>query len=81
MKAFDVETLVPGHGDVATHEQFETMLDYLNAILARAESAFYQGKSIDEIAEIPAEYINWNWAHVYKGNLASIYRQLKEKTE
>jgi cyclase len=79
MRAFDVETLVPGHGDVARREQFDSMLRYLKAMVERAELAYHRGESIDAISEIPADYKKWNLAHVYKWNLASIFKQLQQK--
>ncbi|ASK61142.1 MBL fold metallo-hydrolase [Virgibacillus phasianinus] len=66
----DIKTVIPGHGPVATKEEFGPIIDYMQDISKLAKS----DQDIDAI-EIPEKYKDWESGNVFHPNL----KVLREK--
>ncbi|UXH46607.1 MBL fold metallo-hydrolase [Rossellomorea vietnamensis] len=63
VKKLDIETVIPGHGDIGTKEDIDIMILYLTHLLS------VQHK---ESAEIPPLYKNWASPEVYFQNIKNV---------
>ncbi|KPL60450.1 MBL fold metallo-hydrolase [Rossellomorea vietnamensis] len=63
----EIETVIPGHGDLGTKGDIDTMIHYLSHLL----SIQHQGS-----AEIPPLYKNWPSSEVYFQNLKSLKNKI-----
>ncbi|WP_061809144.1 MBL fold metallo-hydrolase [Rossellomorea vietnamensis] len=63
LKKLDIETVIPGHGDIGTKDDIDTMILYLTHLLSAEHK---------ESAEIPPLYKNWASPEVYFQNIKSV---------
>lgn len=63
VKQLDIEIVIPGHGDIGTKDDIDTIILYLTHILSVQQK---------EIAEIPHLYKNWSSPEVYFQNIKSV---------
>ncbi|TQR20842.1 MBL fold metallo-hydrolase [Psychrobacillus vulpis] len=76
VKQMEIETVVPGHGEVGTIELIDTLVDYLSFLMEKASEAHQNELSLNEfISEFitPTEYTNWKGVNGINRNLTTIY--------
>lgn len=75
MERMEIETLAPGHGEVATRAAIGEQRAYLETLLALALQAVEAGKSADEAAQtaIPALYRKWGFPSGFSQNMRVLY--------
>ncbi|WP_438498373.1 MBL fold metallo-hydrolase [Paenibacillus sp. IHBB 3054] len=72
VELLDVETIVPGHGEVCSLQELHEVKGYITDITAIVAEAVQSKKSIDEI-EVPELYRNWYFTTYFKTNLSKVY--------
>lgn len=72
IELLDVETIVPGHGEVCSLQELHEVKGYITNIMAIVTEAFQSKKSIDEI-EVPELYRSWYFTTYFKTNLSKVY--------
>jgi len=78
--ALDIETIVPGHGDLAGLEDLRTERDYLEALEKLVRQVIAQGGTADDAARvaIPAEYAAWDGARRFPDSMRFLFERLSE---
>lgn len=72
VELLDIETIVPGHGEVCSKQELREVKTYLADIAALAEEAVRSGKSLDQI-QVPEAYRSWYFTAYFKPNLKRVY--------
>ncbi|WP_171016947.1 MBL fold metallo-hydrolase [Pseudalkalibacillus caeni] len=74
---YDIQTVVPGHGEIGTKEYFLIILKYLSHLIETANS----GNALEEFIalEPPEEYKGWTGVNGYKQNLSRVYTFLNQE--
>lgn len=73
----DIETLLPGHGEVGGLDKVDTMVDYLTMVSEAGKHAQQSGISLNEFLSgfnTPAKYANWKGMQGIKRNLTLVYQ-------
>ncbi len=77
---WDVETVVPGHGDVGKKDAIKTQREFLEAMVGEVEAAIKAGKNMEQAAQsikLP-KYAKWaRYDEWLPENIKLIYRELK----
>ncbi|MFJ8066408.1 MBL fold metallo-hydrolase [Psychrobacillus sp. NPDC096426] len=76
VKQMDMDTVVPGHGEVGTLALGETLMSYLSFLIKKVEYAQQNNISLsDFISEFvtPIEYANWKGVNGITRNLTTVY--------
>jgi glyoxylase-like metal-dependent hydrolase (beta-lactamase superfamily II) len=80
LETWDIDTVVPGHGDVAKKDAIKTQREFLEALVAEVDAAIKQGKSESEAAanvRLP-KYSKWaRYDEWLPENIKLVYRELK----
>ncbi|KAA0545413.1 MBL fold metallo-hydrolase [Bacillus sp. BGMRC 2118] len=80
-KSMDIETVIPGHGQVNTMNAFDTVIQYITDIVEQAKDAIQLNKSMNDFQSsfiIRDLYKDWlGQSGVYR-NVESVYEYLKE---
>ena len=80
LETWDIETVVPGHGDVAKKDAIRTQREFLEALVTEVDAAVKQGKSESETAanvKLP-KYSKWaRYDEWLPENVKLVYRELK----
>lgn len=71
VELLDIETIVPGHGDVCSMKELQLVKGYINDILALVEETVQSKKSIDDIL-VPQAYQDWYFTTYFKSNLNKV---------
>jgi cyclase len=79
VEQMDIDTIIPGHGEVCSVEELREMKGYINDILALVETTVQNNGSIDDLI-VPKPYEDWYFTTYFKGNLQKVY-DLFTKTE
>lgn len=77
ISAFDVKTLIPGHGNVGGEELLAPIMDYLDLLDRSSKEAVANGKTLEEFIKafaVPARYQNWRGISGIERNLETVYR-------
>lgn len=77
IKAMDIATLLPGHGEVGGLNKVDTMVDYLTMVSEAGKQAQQSGISLNEFLDgfnTPDKYANWKGMQGIKRNLAMVYQ-------
>ena len=80
----EIETIIPGHGDVSTLELCDTMENYLSFLINKVKEALDNKVSLhDFISEFitPSEYSNWKGVNGITRNLTALYNFYATKEE
>ncbi|MHA6534293.1 MBL fold metallo-hydrolase [Paenibacillus sp. BAC0078] len=72
VELLDVETIVPGHGDVGSLKELHEVKGYITDIMAIVAETVQSKKSIDEIS-VPKMYQDWYFTTYFKTNLSKVY--------
>lgn len=81
IKTMDIETVIPGHGNVSTIDLCDTVIKYITDLVVKAKAAIESGKSIQDFQSsfIKLEfYKNWLGQSGVNRNLESVYKYMKE---
>lgn len=84
VRQMDVETVVPGHGEVGTLLLGDTLMNYLSFLIKKVKAAQQNNMSLsDFISEfiMPIEYANWKGVNGITRNLTTIYSFYSGKHE
>jgi cyclase len=76
VKQFEIETVIPGHGDVGTLKLCDVLANYLSLLIESVKEAHQKKVSLNDfISEFitPSEYTNWKGMNGINRNLTSIY--------
>ncbi|MGW8251845.1 MAG: MBL fold metallo-hydrolase [Anaerolineales bacterium] len=78
---FDPQTVVPGHGPVASQSTLKSMLDYLDKLAAITAREFARTESADNLLKtsIPAAYNEWDLAHHFHPNLCAMFQHISRE--
>ena len=78
MNTLNVETVMPGHGDIGNNELLDTMKNYLTDLEISAQNLIDKNHSIDDIESIspPKKYSDWWFDRFYEPNLRFAYQSL-----
>lgn len=77
VKQFEIETVVPGHGNIGTLELCDVLVNYLLFLIKKVKKAHQNKVSLNDLISefvIPMEYINWKGVKGINRNLSSIYK-------
>lgn len=79
--AIDIQTIIPGHGNIVTKDQIGVISQYLQHLNMKVASSLEKGESLEQLlsTNIPKEYANWTGVDGYKRNLTIVYNEHKEK--
>jgi cyclase len=84
MEGWDIETVVPGHGDVARKDAIRQQREFLEALVAETQAAMKAGKTLEQAAatvKVP-KYADWaRYAEWLPENVKLVYRELKSGGE
>ena len=84
LEKLDVETVVPGHGEVARKDAIQLQREFLEALVGAVQEAIKAGKTADEAAggvKLPS-YSKWTrYDEWLAENVKLVYRELKEKPQ
>ena len=72
IERLEIETIVPGHGDVCSMQELHDVRSYLTDIAALAEEAVRSGMSLDRIS-VPEAYRDWYFTTYFMPNLQRVY--------
>jgi glyoxylase-like metal-dependent hydrolase (beta-lactamase superfamily II) len=79
IETWEIDTVVPGHGEVAKKEALKQQREFLEALLSETEAALRGGKSeADAVASVKlAKFSNWQRYNEWLGeNVRLVYREL-----
>lgn len=77
VELLDVETIVPGHGEVCSLQELYEVKGYIMRITEIVTEAVQRQESIDEI-HVPLEYHDWYFTTYFKSNLSKIHAMITE---
>jgi glyoxylase-like metal-dependent hydrolase (beta-lactamase superfamily II) len=84
LEKLDIETVVPGHGEVAKKEAIKQQREFLEALVAAVQETIKAGKTMDDAAKtvkLP-NFLKWSRYDEWLGeNVKLVYRELKEKPQ
>jgi cyclase len=72
VELLDLETIIPGHGEVCTLKELHEVKGYIKEIVALVEETVQNNKNVDDIL-VPNPYQNWNFTTYFKSNLKKVY--------
>ncbi|MDZ5472832.1 MBL fold metallo-hydrolase [Bacillus sp. 31A1R] len=72
VEQLDIETIVPGHGEVCSMNALYDVKGYLNELLTLVEEAVAEQISIEEIL-VPLAYQEWSFTTYFKGNVKKVF--------
>lgn len=72
VELLDVETIVPGHGEVCSMKELHEVKGYIKDIIALVAETVQSKKSIDDIL-VPKAYQGWYFTTYFKINLKKVY--------
>ncbi|MGD8191277.1 MBL fold metallo-hydrolase [Brevibacillus ginsengisoli] len=77
LKTLDFHTVIPGHGKLASREQLDVILHYIEYVKRDVDTQMNEGKTLDEILETPTPqpYAAWAGVDGYKRNLRTVYQE------
>ncbi|OMF85010.1 MBL fold metallo-hydrolase [Paenibacillus sp. FSL R7-0337] len=80
VESLDVETIVPGHGEVCSLQQLHAVKGYISRMIAIVTEAVQNQQSIEEI-EIPEKYRAWYFTTYFRTNLNKLYELITASGE
>ncbi len=83
IEAFDMQTVVPGHGSVGALADVATMRQYLFDMETLVSEAIVRGETAEQIAALPppAVYADWGARSIFADNLRLLYSLLAQSAE
>ncbi|MCP8968256.1 MBL fold metallo-hydrolase [Ectobacillus ponti] len=77
VEQLDIETIIPGHGEVCSVRELHEIKGYIREITALVAEAIRSKGGIDGIA-VPKAYRDWYFATYFKSNLQKIHSLLSQ---
>ncbi|WP_115993258.1 MBL fold metallo-hydrolase [Cohnella lupini] len=78
VEELDLETIVPGHGDVGTLEALRQVREYITEMTAIAEKLVRHNRTAEDAA-IPEKYRDWHFTSDFKVNLQRLIELMGER--
>jgi cyclase len=82
LEKLDIESVVPGHGELAKKDGIKQEREFLEALVSAVQEAIKAGKTMEDAAKtvkLP-DYVKWTRYDEWLGeNVKLVYRELKEK--
>jgi glyoxylase-like metal-dependent hydrolase (beta-lactamase superfamily II) len=65
-KIDDDTQIIPGHGPLASKQDYQAALDMMKATLAYVNAQKAKGMSVDEVVEagLPEKWQSWDWSFI-----------------
>lgn len=76
VEQLEIETIVPGHGEVCSINELQEVKGYVKNLMALVEEAIQSNQSIDDIL-VPEAYQDWYFTQYFKANLQKIYELIQ----
>ncbi|WP_407269806.1 MBL fold metallo-hydrolase [Radiobacillus sp. PE A8.2] len=76
VRQINIDTIVPGHGEIGTLSLAETLTEYLSNIIKQVKKAHDHNKTFDEFTatfSLPDQFKNWKGINGIKRNLTTVY--------
>jgi cyclase len=80
LETWEIETVVPGHGETAKKEAIKDQREFLEALVAEVDQAIKAGKSMDDAAKSVklSKYAKWmRYEEWLPENVKLVYQELK----
>ncbi len=80
LETFEIDTLIPGHGDVARKDAIATQRKFLEDLVAAVDTEIKKGGNIDQVVKAVSLDAYKGWSHYSEwlaGNVKLVYRELK----
>jgi glyoxylase-like metal-dependent hydrolase (beta-lactamase superfamily II) len=81
IEKWDIDTVVPGHGEVTRKDAITTQREFLEALLSEVQQSIKDGKDVQQTVaavKLPAKYHGWTRYSEWLGeNVKLVYRELK----
>ncbi len=76
LKKFDIEKIIPGHGDIGGLDDIDNMIHYIKTMQSQVESLIGDGKSPKDLSEsdIAEPFNKWWFPQFFRINLGFIYK-------
>ena len=77
VKLMDIETFIPGHGNVGNQELLAELADYLSFLIKKSQDALENNISYEFFVanlETPSKYVDWKGVNGIEGNLSTVYK-------
>ncbi|WP_064092061.1 MBL fold metallo-hydrolase [Rossellomorea aquimaris] len=76
----DIETIVPGHGNVSDREAIHSMISYISEIVDLVITSGEGGSSLEELLKKPIleAFNDWHGSYVYEWNLKTLFNLNKK---
>lgn len=81
VEKMDVETIIPGHGDIGNKSILKAQAEYLKALREEVKKLIDDGLSLEDAlkkAELPAYKNMEGYSQRFPRNVEAVYRELKE---
>lgn len=78
VEQLNIETIVPGHGEVCSLTELHEVKAYITDLLEIVTAAVRSNQSLDEIS-VPAAYQHWSFTTYFKSNLQAIQEWLTKR--
>lgn len=72
VELLDIETIVPGHGEVCSMKELHEVKGYINDLSTLVTETVQSGNCIDDIS-VPRAYQDWDFRTYFKSNLKRVY--------
>ncbi|WP_064092602.1 MBL fold metallo-hydrolase [Rossellomorea aquimaris] len=76
VKEMNIETIVPGHGNVGDNELLNTLDGYLSFLIEKSKDALKKGQTLESFVsefDTPNEYKEWIGVNGIKNNISNVY--------
>lgn len=80
VELLDIETILPGHGEVCSMKELHEVKGYIKDIIALVAETVQSKKSIEDIL-VPKAYQDWYFATYFKTNLKKVYDFITESAK
>ncbi|MBM7662089.1 glyoxylase-like metal-dependent hydrolase (beta-lactamase superfamily II) [Bacillus mesophilus] len=72
IEILDIETIIPGHGEICSIKELHEVRGYLKEIVQLVKNSIQNKENIDDIL-IPKMYQDWYFTNYFRANLNTIY--------
>ncbi|MBS4171727.1 MBL fold metallo-hydrolase [Bacillus sp. FJAT-49736] len=72
VELLNIETIIPGHGEVCSMKELYEVKDYIKNIVVLVEETVQSNRNINDIS-IPNAYQDWYFSTYFKSNLQKVY--------
>jgi cyclase len=80
VELMDIETIVPGHGDVCSMKELHEVKGYIIDIVALVSETVQNKKSINDIL-VPKAYQDWYFTTYFKSNIKKVYELITKSVD